>query len=166
MTREGTEDSHASSPPLNHTVGSCAWSSSMGAPCRFLAVEMPSPREEEEPVNLGQYGGKETSSYQEAMEDEDSDKWTEAANEEMIKSDVQKLKEFLKSEFTMKNIGNAKKVLGMEIERNRQKGCLWISQEGYLRRAVSNFYMDQAKSMATSMGAHFSLKSATGNEFQ
>lgn len=82
------------------------------------------------------------------------------------KSDVQKLKELLKSKFMMKNIGNGKKVLGMEIERNRQKGCLWISQEGYLRRAVSNFHMDQAKSVATSMGAHFSLKSAAGKEFQ
>lgn len=66
----------------------------------------------------------------------------------------------------MKDLGDAKKVLGMEIERDRQKGLLWISQEGYLRRVVSNFRMDQSKSVATPIGAYFSLRSATDKEYE
>lgn len=50
------------------------------------------------------------------------------------KSEVQKLKVLLNSEFEMKDLGEAKKILGMEIERDRVRGRMCISQESYLRR--------------------------------
>lgn len=70
------------------------------------------------------------------------------------KEEVQKLRIFLSSEFEKKDLGDAKKILRMEIERDRTSGCLWVSQEGYLIRVLVNFKMDQCKYVATPMGAH------------
>jgi len=48
------------------------------------------------------------------------------------KTHVQKLKTQLKKEFDMKNLGEAKKILGMEITRDRGSSRLWLSQEKYV----------------------------------
>jgi len=45
------------------------------------------------------------------------------------KSLVNKLKAQLSSEFDMKDLGPAEKILGMEINRDRQAGKLFLSQE-------------------------------------
>lgn len=82
------------------------------------------------------------------------------------KEEVKALKILLNSEFEMKDLGDAKKILGMEIERDRSDGYLWISQESYLRRVLSNFKMDQCKPVATPMGAHFKLKTPSDKEYQ
>ncbi|KAL9812482.1 putative RNA-directed DNA polymerase [Arabidopsis thaliana] len=66
----------------------------------------------------------------------------------------------------MKDLGDAKKILGMEITRDRQAGTLTISQEGYLLKVLKDFGMDQAKSVNTPMGIHFKLQSATDEEVQ
>lgn len=44
------------------------------------------------------------------------------------KSNMLQLKNFLSSEFDMKDLGPAKKILGMEIHRDRQAGKLWLTQ--------------------------------------
>ncbi|CAA7024020.1 unnamed protein product [Microthlaspi erraticum] len=80
------------------------------------------------------------------------------------KGEVHKLKALLKSEFEMKDLGDSKKVLGMEIVKDRVKGGLWISQESYLMKVLSNFGMEQAKEVSTPMEAHFKLQSATDSE--
>lgn len=54
----------------------------------------------------------------------------------------------------------------MKIEIYRSKGCLWISQEGYLGKILSNFRMDQCNSVATLVGAHFKLKTTTKHEIR
>ena len=82
------------------------------------------------------------------------------------KMEVEKLKILLSSEFEMKDLGDAKKILGMEIERDRAKGCLWVSQESYFRKVLNNFKMDQCKSVATPLGAHFKLKSPSEKEIE
>jgi len=41
------------------------------------------------------------------------------------------LQKDLSSEFEMKDLGEAKKVLGMEIERDRRSGKVSLTQEGY-----------------------------------
>lgn len=82
------------------------------------------------------------------------------------KEEVKALKILLSSEFEMKDLGDAKKILGMEIERDRVNGRLWISQEGYLRRVLSNFKMDQCKPTATPMGVHFKLSTPSDKEYQ
>jgi hypothetical protein len=35
----------------------------------------------------------------------------------------------------MKDLGEAKKILGMEIPRDRSKGTVWLTQTEYLKRA-------------------------------
>lgn len=77
------------------------------------------------------------------------------------KSKVVELKKVLSSEFEMKDLGEAKKILGMEISRNRDNRELWISQEDYVWKVLSKFDMDQSKPVSTPMGAHFKLKSGT-----
>lgn len=54
----------------------------------------------------------------------------------------------------------------MEIERDRAKGCLWVSQESYLRKVLNNLKMDQCKSVTTPLGAHFKLKSPPEKEIE
>jgi hypothetical protein len=48
------------------------------------------------------------------------------------KSEIAKLKAQLSKEFEMKDLGAAKKILGMEITRDRKSGKLYLSQRGYL----------------------------------
>ncbi|KAG7533237.1 Reverse transcriptase RNA-dependent DNA polymerase [Arabidopsis thaliana x Arabidopsis arenosa] len=68
------------------------------------------------------------------------------------------------SEFEMKDLGDARKILGMEITRDRVKGALTVSQEGYLLKVLGTFNMDQCKLVATPMGVHFKLRAATDDE--
>lgn len=82
------------------------------------------------------------------------------------KSKVVELKKVLSSEFEMKDLGEAKKILGMEISRNRDNRELRISQEDYVWKVLSKFDMDQSKPVSTPMGAHFKLKSGTPEELK
>lgn len=82
------------------------------------------------------------------------------------KVEVQKLKKVLSDEFDMKDLGDAKKILGMEITRDRANRKLNVSQEGYLWRVLDKFNMDQCKAVATPLGAHFVLKTATDVELR
>ena len=43
------------------------------------------------------------------------------------KQEIVKLKSLLSSEFDMKNLGAAKKILGIEIHQDRGAGKLWLS---------------------------------------
>ena len=47
-----------------------------------------------------------------------------------------KLKSLLSSQFDMKDLGAAKKILGIEIHRDRGVGKLWLSQKVYLKEGV------------------------------
>ena len=44
----------------------------------------------------------------------------------------------------MKDLGKAKKILGMQLERNESKGEMKISQTDYLRRVLEKFGMNGA----------------------
>ncbi|KAM1366303.1 hypothetical protein ACFX13_045217 [Malus domestica] len=46
--------------------------------------------------------------------------------------EIEKLKKQMKNEFEMKDIGEAKKILGMEITRDREKGLVSLNQRQYL----------------------------------
>lgn len=82
------------------------------------------------------------------------------------KAEFQKLKSVLSKEFEMKDLGDAKKILGMEITRDRANRKLSVSQEDYLWKVLAKFDMDQCKEVATPLGAHFSLQAATDKELQ
>lgn len=55
------------------------------------------------------------------------------------KSDIQKLKALLSAEFEMKDLGVARKILDVEIYRERKKRKLFFSQKGYTKKMLSRF---------------------------
>ncbi|KAH9793265.1 hypothetical protein KPL71_004467 [Citrus sinensis] len=55
------------------------------------------------------------------------------------REEIEALKNLLSSEFDMKDLGSAKKILAMEIKRDRSKGIIFISQEKYLKRVLETF---------------------------
>ncbi|KAH9660266.1 hypothetical protein KPL70_024153 [Citrus sinensis] len=73
------------------------------------------------------------------------------------RDEIDKLKVLLNSEFEMKDLGYARKILGMEIRRNRGKGKLFLSQEKYLRKVLEVFEMDNAKPVQLPLASHFRL---------
>jgi len=59
--------------------------------------------------------------------------------------EIRKLRERLNSEFEKKYLGAAKRILGIDIVRNRVKGELFSSQYGYLKKEVNRFRMSDSK---------------------
>ena len=70
-------------------------------------------------------------------------------------SEVDKLKAQLKQEFEMKDLGAAKKILGMKILRNRQERKLFLSQKKYIEKVLERFGMLDVKPAKTPLAAHF-----------
>ncbi|GJZ99466.1 retrotransposon protein, putative, ty1-copia subclass [Tanacetum coccineum] len=66
-------------------------------------------------------------------------------------------KSLLKKEFNMKELGEAKKILGMEIVRDRSRKILRVSQSGYVYKILNNFRIDNEKSVKKPLGGHFKL---------
>ena len=73
------------------------------------------------------------------------------------KNEIQNVKRLLGSEFEMKDMGPAKKILGMKITRDMKQGVLFVSQCDYLRKLVAKFGMSEAKAVQTPLAAHFKL---------
>ncbi|KAK8506757.1 hypothetical protein V6N12_002201 [Hibiscus sabdariffa] len=73
--------------------------------------------------------------------------------------DVVDLKALLSQEFDMKDLGAAKKILGMEIHRDRGSRKLWLSQQGYVEKVLDRFGMSNAKPVSTPLANHFKLSS-------
>ncbi|GJU23583.1 retrotransposon protein, putative, ty1-copia subclass [Tanacetum coccineum] len=65
-------------------------------------------------------------------------------------------KSLLKKEFDMKELGEAKKILGVEIV-NRSRKILKVSQSGYVSKILNNFRIDNGKSVKMPLGGHFKL---------
>ena len=51
------------------------------------------------------------------------------------------LKKLFSSEFDMKDLGAAKKILGMEITRDRKSVLLFLSQYNYINKVLQRFNM-------------------------
>ncbi|GJV76738.1 retrotransposon protein, putative, ty1-copia subclass [Tanacetum coccineum] len=62
-----------------------------------------------------------------------------------------------KKEFDMKELGEAKKILGMEIVRNRSRKILRVLQSGYVSKILNNFRINNGKSVQMPLGGHFKL---------
>ncbi|CAA0830118.1 Uncharacterized mitochondrial protein AtMg00810, partial [Striga hermonthica] len=71
--------------------------------------------------------------------------------------DIIDLKGLLSQEFEMKDLGVAKKILGMEIRRDRGSKKLWLSQKGYVEKVLQRFGMNEAKPVGTPLANHFKL---------
>ncbi|KAE8672700.1 putative ribonuclease H protein [Hibiscus syriacus] len=71
--------------------------------------------------------------------------------------DVIGLKTLLSQEFDMKDLGAVKKILGMEICRDRDSRKLWLSQRDYVEKMLERFAMSSAKPVSTPLANHFKL---------
>jgi len=74
------------------------------------------------------------------------------------RSVIDTLKRDLSSEFEMKDLGEAKKVLGMEIIRDRRSGKVSLTHKGYLKKVLQRFNIDKGmKFVSTPPAPHFKL---------
>ncbi|BBH04062.1 Toll-Interleukin-Resistance domain family protein [Prunus dulcis] len=71
--------------------------------------------------------------------------------------DIRRLKQQLSKEFDMKDLGPAKKILGMQITRDKHRGILQLSQTEYINRVLQRFNMGDAKPVSTPLASHFHL---------
>ena len=71
--------------------------------------------------------------------------------------DIKKLKELLSSEFEMKDLGAAKKILGMEIFRDREKKKLFLSQKTYINKVLTRFEMSSCKPISIPCASNLHL---------
>lgn len=79
---------------------------------------------------------------------------------------VQRLKEQLSQEFEMKDLGPARRILGMDIYRDRIRGVLKLSQGDYLTKVLKTFGMSDCRAVSTPLGSQFKLQSLTKPEEQ
>ncbi|GJX43337.1 retrovirus-related pol polyprotein from transposon TNT 1-94 [Tanacetum coccineum] len=73
------------------------------------------------------------------------------------KAEIRSTKSLLKKEFDMKELEEAKKILGMEIVRDRSRKILRVSQSRYVSKILNNFRIDNGKSVKMPLGGHFKL---------
>ena len=69
-------------------------------------------------------------------------------------SDLQKQ---LCNVFEMKDLGNAKQILGMNISRNREKSSILLNQKSYILSVLKKFSVQNAKPASIPLAAHFQL---------
>ena len=70
---------------------------------------------------------------------------------------INDLKSKLNSKFEMKDLGEARWILGVDIKRDRLKRTLLLSQQAYMQKVVKRFRMHQSKPMGTPLGQHMKL---------
>ena len=75
------------------------------------------------------------------------------------KEEIQKVKDDLGSAFDMKDLGSTKRILGMDIFRDRKHKSIWLSQSDYIARMIRRFRMEDTKETATPLAMHFKLSS-------
>jgi hypothetical protein len=71
--------------------------------------------------------------------------------------DINVLKNKLANSFVMKDLGAAKKILGMRITRDRKNRKLTLSQGEYIEKVLERFRMQNAKPVSTPLANHFKL---------
>nr|GEW16673.1 retrovirus-related Pol polyprotein from transposon TNT 1-94 [Tanacetum cinerariifolium] len=95
--------------------------------------------------------------YQEEVACEDSSKWKAAMEKEMDSLRKNKTWELVDHPVGQKLLEEAKKILGMEIFRDRSRKIIRVSQFGYVSKILNNFRIDNGKSVQISLGGHFKL---------
>ncbi|KAE8711864.1 hypothetical protein F3Y22_tig00110271pilonHSYRG00204 [Hibiscus syriacus] len=76
------------------------------------------------------------------------------------KDHIEELKAQLAKEFEMNDLVSAKKILGMQIHRNKSNRKIWLSQKNYLKKILSIFNMQDCKSISTTLPINFKLSSS------
>lgn len=72
-------------------------------------------------------------------------------------SQIVRLKKQLGEEFEIKDLGVAKKILGIEITRDRRVGKLMLSQQSYIEKVLKRFNMTGAKLVFVPFASQFKL---------
>ncbi|CAM8962827.1 unnamed protein product [Rhodiola kirilowii] len=72
-------------------------------------------------------------------------------------SAINDLKFQLSTNFEMKDLGSAKRILGMQIKGRRKDNQLFLSKSDYLAKVVEKFEMEKAKLVLTPVAGHFKL---------
>ena len=75
------------------------------------------------------------------------------------KEETKTVKAQFNNEFEMKDLGAAKKILGIEIMRDRVAGRLSLSRKGYIEKVLRRFNMQNEKPITTPLAAHLRLSS-------
>ena len=75
-------------------------------------------------------------------------------------AEIQKLKLLLSGEFEMKDLGSARKILGMETRRDRTLEKLYLTQKNHLESVLSKFEMKETKPILTPLSSQFKLKNS------
>ena len=73
------------------------------------------------------------------------------------REEINHLKRLLSRKFEMKELGKAKRILKMDIIRNRSKKILFLTQQSYIKKVVVRFGMNDAKQVQTPLANHFKL---------
>ena len=73
------------------------------------------------------------------------------------KEEIRKVKSQLSAEFEMKDLGEAKKILCIEIMRDKKAGSLYLSQRRYVEKVLRRFNMHNYKHVSTPLALHFKL---------
>lgn len=73
-----------------------------------------------------------------------------------IKS-IEHVQKCLCDNFDMKDLGDAKKILGMNIVRDRKNSTISLNQVSYVKKILSKFKMENAKSVNVPLAGHFIL---------
>ena len=66
-------------------------------------------------------------------------------------------REWLSSQFEIKDMGEANYVLGVKIVRDQQKKLLYLSQETYIKKVLERFHMNNSKPIDTPVDKAFQL---------
>ena len=77
---------------------------------------------------------------------------------------VQKLKQILNSNFSMKDLGLINQYLGIDVKQNLKEGYTEISQENYLKKVLKKYNMYDCKPVSTPMDANNPLESLISEE--
>jgi hypothetical protein len=57
----------------------------------------------------------------------------------------------------MKDLGAAKKILSMEITRDKKSGLQFLSQQNYIKKVLQRFNMHNVKAISTPIAPYFKL---------
>ncbi|KAH9666498.1 hypothetical protein KPL70_020662 [Citrus sinensis] len=78
------------------------------------------------------------------------------------RDEIKRLKKQLASEFEMKDLGDAQRILVMEIRRDKKNESVWLTQKSYLKKVLERFGIDdKTKLICTPLAPHFKLSSSS-----
>lgn len=69
---------------------------------------------------------------------------------------INELKNKLSNEFEMKDLGNAKRILGIDIKRS-DPSTITLTQSNYLQKLLSKYGMENCKGVSTPLSQHLKL---------